>query len=259
MVLELDPGDAEDVDRLQMALERRTARNLRTAWEEMRSALFPDDYENMANADVDAMRAYQEFVRNQQLRDAISRAVQDAADLGVTVGIDLLESTGFGFDWTMAHTHAREWALAHTDEVLAQLATTTRRGVGQAVGRWIDNGEPLQNLIDDLEPLFGKKRAELVSRTEVTRAFTEGNRNAFRESGVVQYWSWQTKNDERVCPVCGPLNGKPVKIGEDFRGHLPDEVASRIAEPIDGPPAHPGCRCGVAPMLGDEYVPGKVS
>ena len=48
------------------------------------------------------------FLRDQRLRDAVSRAVQDAADLGVSVAIDTLGNVGFGMDYTLVNTAAQE-------------------------------------------------------------------------------------------------------------------------------------------------------
>ncbi|MCL6580136.1 MAG: hypothetical protein K6U08_00740 [Firmicutes bacterium] len=48
-------------------------------------------------------------------------------------------------------------------------------------------------------------------------------------------------DDERVCPVCGPLDGKTVRLDEEF------------APGIFAPPAHPNCRCTtLAPTELDE-------
>jgi len=48
-------------------------------------------------------------------------------------------------------------------------------------------------------------------------------------------------DDERVCPVCGPLEGKTVRLDEEF------------APGIFAPPAHPNCRCTtLAPTELDE-------
>ena len=45
-------------------------------------------------------------------------------------------------DYTPVNT-AREWAERHTDDILAHLANTTQRGVGQAIGRWVNNASRL--------------------------------------------------------------------------------------------------------------------
>jgi len=237
MVLQLDREDREAEQAIRMALERRTARTLRQRFDDMLSALYPEGYGEWADPNLEAGRIHRAFLEDQALRDELSRALQDGADLGVNVAVSQLEGIGYGFDWTMANVQARDWALRHTDEVLQQLANVSARGAGQAVGRWIDNGEPLEALIRDLSPVFGRARAERIAVTETTRAFAEGNREAYQASGVVEKWEWQTGNDELVCPVCQPLNKERRRIGEPF-SHGGTE-----------PPAHINCRCGVAPVV----------
>ena len=105
----------------------------------------------------------------------------------------------------------------------------------QAVGRWVTNGESLEALVRDLTPIYGRQRAELIASTEVTRSFSEANKIAYQQSGVVKQEVWRTAADERVCPICGPLNGKRVPVGESWDGLRP--------------PAHPNCRCWTAPVV----------
>ncbi len=81
-------------------------------------------------------------------------------------------------------------------------------------------------------------RAEAIARTE-TIAALEGGKQLQRERLVREgtldpgQWvqEWQTAADERVCPVCGPLDGETAPIGGTFPGGYA------------GPPAHPRCRC----------------
>ena len=103
----------------------------------------------------------------------------------------------------------------------------------------------------DFDRVFSPRRAEAIAATEVTRAITQGetaarfeiyaddpaNRASFLGSddappiiisdGLVAIW--QTEEDGRVCPLCGPLNNKPA---QDWIGQFPQ-----------GPPAHVNCRC----------------
>ena len=78
----------------------------------------------------------------------------------------------------------------------------------------------------------------MIARTEVTRAAVEGERALVKETNdiVSQHGIdpmvpiWQTRNDEIVCPICGPKHNKEIKDGEY-------------------PPAHPRCRCWVTHRL----------
>lgn len=61
---------------------------------------------------------------------------------------------------------------------------------------------------------------------------------AIRQGVIAGYrLTWWTKRDERVCVFCGPLHGVSVPQGEKFPGGL------------DGPPAHPRCRCRLIPRI----------
>jgi hypothetical protein len=62
---------------------------------------------------------------------------------------------------------------------------------------------------------------------------------------VIEYREWRTNADELVCPVCGPLAGQVIGLDEAFEGG------------IDGPPAHPRCRCWVVPSLDGPSTPAR--
>ena len=69
----------------------------------------------------------------------------------------------------------------------------------------------------------------MIAVTEITRAAAEGvklTQETLRSSGLSFERIWRTANDELVCPVCGPLNGKPEREWGGVE-----------------PPAHPNCRC----------------
>lgn len=93
-------------------------------------------------------------------------------------------------------------------------------------------------------------RARQVGETEAWSAYTQGKQLVWayqQKHGVIPKDArrmWITANDERVCPVCGPLNERTAPIREKFQtgnGKL------------WSPPAHVNCRCDVALDLN----PGK--
>jgi hypothetical protein len=45
--------------------------------------------------------------------------------------------------------------------------------------------------------------------------------------------TWFTNNDDRVCDICGPMEGEEVASDESF------------SSGDDAPPAHVNCRCWV--------------
>jgi len=250
LILQLDPNDDEAERKERMGVERRTELEVRRELARVSGELLTTGPDNAYAASVAAQQA----VQGERMRDILSRALQDSADLGVSVAIKQFENVGYGFDYTLANESARAWALRYTDAVLAQLGTTTSRIVGQAVDRWIGNGEPLSALAKDLKPAFGKQRAKLIAATEVTRAYAEGSKEAYIASGVVKKLVWQTANDERRCVFCGGLQGKVVGIEESFDSALPANLREK-AKPFALPPAHPGCRCFILPEVEEVKEP----
>lgn len=243
-------GDDEDpVDRAERAkIERGAIRKLEKALaESVDEALSGPDgkplgapTDSVEDVDLVALAGAPERMAaatHTRVADVLAEALRESADLGVRMTVDRLDEFGLAFDWTQANLAARDWALAHSAQTIAGISTTSTAAVQQAIATWIENGLPLSALRDDLTPLFGSARAELIASTEVTRAFAEANRIAYRESGLVGKMEWRTAVDERVCPVCGALNERQVGLDESF------------SEGFEVPPAHPRCRCILAPVI----------
>jgi len=232
LVLQLDPSDDEAEQAARMETERRAANDVRRALNEQSDALMPDSVN-----DVTAMAGRVEET-SESVSDALRRMLVSSSDLGVQIAVQQMENVGLSFDWTLANVSAREWANQYTGELVSGINDTTRRTIQQSVAAWIDNGDPLSSLVKELEPLFGRQRAELIASTEVTKAFAEANRLAYIESGVVDELEWRVAADERVCPLCAPLEGQRTSIHGNFDG-------------VGLPPRHPRCRCWITPVIDD--------
>jgi len=192
-------------------------------------------------ADDDSIEArLAQIATPQQLRDAIERGIIDATDLGMAIALDQLDGVGLSFDWLSVNTRLRDSARQYTANLITQIDETTRNTVRESVARWVENGEPLDALRRDLEQTgFSPRRAKMIAATETTRASAIANEQAYIESGVVEMVEWRTAMDEIVakCPICAPLAGRRVRIGEEF------------APGIRKPPAHVNCRCGLSPVV----------
>lgn len=142
----------------------------------------------------------------------------------------LMAEIGIGVNWDQINKAASTWARQYTEGMLKQLFNTRYDHLNEVIPRFYEEGWDLRRLQTELERWYTPIRAEMISVTETTRAAVEGER-AFveylqRESGLEMIPIWQTNNDERVCPICGPKHDKPITDGEY-------------------PPAHPRCRCWV--------------
>ena len=147
---------------------------------------------------------------------------------------DLMAGIGIGVEWDMINTTASNWARTHTESLLKELFDKRYDHLNTTVPRFYEEGWNLGQLRAELERWYNPRRAEMIAITETTRAAVEGERalseQLEKESGIKLIPVWQTANDERVCPLCGPKHDK--EITDNFY-----------------PPAHPNCRCWVVYRL----------
>lgn len=218
----------------------------------------------------------------QTLRDTLVRYMSDAAEIGVDEAADWVERNILGtksavknveIDWDLPHLRAYQWALNYAAQLVTRVTNTTKQAIAREVAEFAISEEGVLTLARRLRQKFpfSEQRSRLIAVTETTRSFAEGSREGFKESNLVDGMQWVTANDERVCPICAPLGG--LKYGEDgadptsrqnqeARGVVTD-LDSRFVHP-GGPgaaarfegrafdvPAHPGCRCYLAPVISD--------
>lgn len=178
------------------------------------------------------------------VRDVIVTMLLEAGQLGVDVGVAQAETilgvrkATININWDLVNQAVIDWVLGEYSETLVRDMLGSREEfIRSSIVEWIENGEPLNVLTEQLaRSFFSRDRAEMVAATEVTRAYAEGNRAAWREAGIIESMEWRTAVDERVCPICGPLHGKTVSVDGDF-------------EDDQFPPAHPRCRCWIVPVV----------
>lgn len=92
---------------------------------------------------------------------------------------------------------------------------------------------------------FALSRAARIARTEIMHAHAEGQLDSFDRLGVEELGilaEWSTAGDDRVCPLCAPMEGAIFTIKE-ARGMIP---------------RHPNCRCTYIPANVNEKEKGQV-
>jgi hypothetical protein len=167
----------------------------------------------------------QEFLQ-ELLRWTLEMAGYAVADTSAVIGPS-------GVDWGLVNADAARWARDAAGIWIKNITQKTRDGVRETVAAWIDSGGTLDDLTKALAPIFGKNRAALIASTEVTRAYARANElvwGRLNEQGFGIVPTVATAEDELVCPICGPKNGKATA----------DE---------GWPPYHPGCRCWTVPRI----------
>lgn len=146
-------------------------------------------------------------------------------------------------DYGMVNVRASKWARTYAYKLIKDLDAGSRQVVRSAITNFVnDPNYTMKDLIDVLEPEFSRVRAERIAVTEVTRSYSQGQQmagDALREQwpGVRIVDRWYTNADDRVCPLCGDLDGAEVEHGEKFYDPEDDTY-------LDGyPPRHVNCRC----------------
>ena len=245
----LDVPDPRKRDRL----ERQAANDIQTALTKQQRAILDaarrmsaEEFIGNVEAELEAQVA--EIQEETALYDRLRRALLESVDLGVFVAVEQLESIGLGLDWTLVNEDARAWAQNHVGTLIGGIDETTLARTRSAIAQWVQNGEPLSMLIEDLAPIFGTQRAQLIASTEVTRAYAEANQRVYREAGI-RYMEWRAAADELMCPICGALNGQIVGIDDKFDAALDDDIRTQFRVNFAIPPAHPRCRCWIVPVV----------
>jgi len=220
-----DPhGDAKD------RAERRLYKLLRTRLGEQLDEVMRllGDPPDLSKLDV-AFWASAQGRMIADLRPQIERMAQEAiATTSATVPIL--------WDEAVIAAEAVDWARIHAGELIEDLTRHTRDLLQRVIPEFIETpGMTVGDLRRELEPAFGEVRAERIATTEVTRAFAEGTQiiqQQLATGGVQMEQVWHTSMDDKVCDLCGPLDGQP------------ESLWAEKSPGTDGPPPrHVNCRC----------------
>lgn len=211
--------------------------------------------------------------------------MRTAAIGGAAEGVAPIIQMGIAFDELEVNRAAVAFARQHvyggydTGTAYA-INDRTRKVLQDEVAAWIaEPGHKQRDLIERLAPTFGQWRARTIAITELTNAYAGGAIASWRDinrqvgAEIITGKQWLTANDERVCPVCAPLGG----LRFDLEAQPADEDTQERRAQVSGlgdvfvhpggggaagkfagqtfmrPPAHPNCRCSVAPFV--EEVP----
>jgi hypothetical protein len=173
-----------------------------------------------------------------ELREAFKPTLEE---IYLEAARQLLSEMPIEIEWTLPNEAAAAWAQAYSFGLVRQINQTTQAKLQQYISGYFRAQQTLGELRAAIQPsiadlmmrsgrlLTSAQRANLIAATEVTRASVQGELAIAREAaagGMEMVAVWQTNNDDLVCPICGPRNGKEQGDGWSVP-----------------PPGHPGCRC----------------
>jgi len=138
----------------------------------------------------------------------------------------------WGLDYGDAVDDAMVYAQQEADRLISRISGTDDKYLTRMAQQVADGTLTPDAMSQMVVSTFGLARAETISSTEVTRALqavSDKLQKDLRDSGIETVMRWLTAEDERVCPICGPLD---KAVEETWRQVIPT-----------GPPAHVHCRC----------------
>jgi SPP1 gp7 family putative phage head morphogenesis protein len=205
--------------------------------------------------------------------DRATRELRRAFDAGMTTA-----RVEIGASLTAPNVSAAQAAERTAARFVTGVTAETRKAIRTAISQSFTQGRTVREVAKDIKPLIGladrqvravnryrrdltakgaknveakartyaerllKQRAELIARTEIIKASTDGKIAAWKDARVKGLLSnrlvktWIVTPDDRLCPVCAPLDGVQALIDAPFHTSAGDVI---------GPPAHPRCRCTV--------------
>ena len=173
---------------------------------------------------------------NTQLRGVLIQSLQQvAAERALAEGAAL----GWGIEYDELLMNSETWARERADEAVRLTQRTNQTRLQGIIGD-VTSGAVLPEVAESLATrLFSDKRAEGIAAYETSSALSESSHelaDSMRTAGIPVIERWLTAEDERVCPICGPLD---KAVDDEWGSQFPS-----------GPPAHVNCRC----MLVVEYA-----
>lgn len=138
-----------------------------------------------------------------------------------------------------------EWRDTYTN-VTAAAIVKVKSAVNRTLTKPASVGQVTQDIAatlgtDNENPKGLYHSTQLMTRSAIIRSFSHSSVDAYQTH--VEWLvgaMWITSNDDRVCPICRPQNGR-IFIINDLVG------IALFGLPPDG--THYGCRCAIIPLL----------
>ena len=144
---------------------------------------------------------------------------------------------------------AIEFARSYTIQLVDDIAGTTAEIAGRAVEAGLREGLSMADIADQISGV-PEQRAEMIARTEVSRAMNGSNYEAWRAMGA-SHIEWFLAPG--ACSLCQGIEARgPKPIGEPFA--LAGEIVGgkKVGRTVLYPPAHPNDRCSSGPLFPED-------
>lgn len=212
--------------------ERALAKTLGEANEQVRNLILTS-----VNVDAPSDLSFEQWQEVSKLfRDAITPELEKTF---IASAMSVIDEFAYGIDFALVNQEAVSFASSYGFDLVSGITETRKKHLQKLISDFYTEAQDKNTLINRLNSMYSPVRSEMIAVTEVTRAASEGQRMVIAEleaQGATMLGVFNTARDEKVCPICSPLNGKRSTVA----GRNPD---------FDGqgmPPLHVRCRCWVS-------------
>ena len=158
--------------------------------------------------------------------------------MGELSGQASIERFGIQGKFVMQNKELIKYFEDHSNLIINSVDETTKEWLANKIqagkSKLLTPKEIAQSILEEGK-VISKVRAEMIVLTETANAISVTQKEVAIRYGIKQQ-AWRTSIDERVCPICAPLEGKVATIGLTFDGYA-------------HPPAHPRCRCFLEDLI----------
>lgn len=170
---------------------------------------------------------------HERLVDAFTDALEAAVEEGQRIATDGKAQHGL--------ISAAKNLAGRVVQAIAGIVTQLRKKIESIIGNLFGSDEAIDLSDDELEAAeselneWAEEYSDMVAVTEIQAAVEEAVVDELMQNGTARI-SWMIEKDDHVCPVCqANAKASPIPIG------------SKFPSGDTAPPAHPRCRCSVAP------------
>lgn len=137
----------------------------------------------------------------------------------------------------------KEYFQNYSNLLIDSVDDYTKKWIAEVIQEGKSNGlspfEIAKQLVDDGKGI-NELRAERIVLTETAKAMSTIKREAAERMGLTKH-QWHTSRDERVCPICQPLDDQISDDNGVYEGGQ------------EAPPAHVNCRCYEDDIIPDDW------
>jgi hypothetical protein len=227
---------------------------------------------------------------SQRLEATIGTLLEDGAGVALAIGVDREEAARLATHLKVKNPFMQQAAETLTASLIQGVTAESKKAVRQIMAdAYRDGLAPAESAklirrvigltrgqaaavkarealspqtVDAFADKLLRHRARVIARTETMRAANRGQQEAWKamvRDGLIDTRQmqqvWIVTPDDRLCPVCAPMDGKAVSLGSRFesteRGVLPSERVGFAGETVECPPLHPQCRCTLGAVFGE--------